>query len=195
MPPYRVRRGHEPRRLAVAPPNGGPPGPKKIDGTNDRTWDSPERNCTLRTDYPGGALPLHSIAACPTFTDGASSGPAARDLPRSHPIHRYLTPTCDVTASVLCAYASTNVIRREHPPAVQDRDCEGETPLHAAASWGNVGACLSLLVGATVAEGSSVAAIAAANASGPGVRAGLLAVRARRGKAFAGPDLAQARCF
>ena len=36
----------------------------------------------------------------------------------------------------------------EYPQAIWEVDCEGEIPLHAAASWGSVGSVFSLLVGA-----------------------------------------------
>mmetsp|Transcript_33296 Transcript_33296/g.70929 ORF Transcript_33296/g.70929 Transcript_33296/m.70929 type:complete len:797 (+) Transcript_33296:166-2556(+) len=127
-----------------------------------RDGPTPERNVTLRTDYPGGALPLHSIAACPSFDRVASL--AELRHPR-HPIDTYLLPCCDLNPDMLCAYASTTVIRHAYPRAVWDRDCEGETPLHAAASWGNVGSVLSLLVGAASSERGSFEATRAAIAA------------------------------
>ncbi|KAL7523851.1 hypothetical protein ACHAXR_000360, partial [Thalassiosira sp. AJA248-18] len=110
----------------------------------------PQSNLTLRTDYPGGALPLHTIAACPSFdcTAYASGTPTKH---RCHPIISYPIQ-CKITPDILSAYASSTIIRQAHPHALWDRDCEGETALHAAASWGNVGSVLSLLTGAAVYE-------------------------------------------
>mmetsp|Transcript_30207 Transcript_30207/g.64000 ORF Transcript_30207/g.64000 Transcript_30207/m.64000 type:complete len:712 (-) Transcript_30207:295-2430(-) len=102
-----------------------------------------ERNVTLRTDYPGGALPLHSVSACHSF-DCTS---LECEIPQlmGHPMKRY-------SPNVISAYYSTTIIWQAHPAALWDRDCEGEIPLHAAASWGNLGAVFSLLIGAAVSE-------------------------------------------
>ena len=110
-----------------------------------QSTNSEGRNVTLRTDYPGGALPLHAVAACSTFdctSALADSSIANEDYINNYPIQ------CSITPNILSAYASTTVIRQMNPLAVLDRDCEGEIPLHAAASWGNVGSVLSLLFGA-----------------------------------------------
>jgi len=140
-----------------------------INGHDDDEATPPERNVTLRTDYPGGALPLHSIAACPTFdnSDSVPNSPTKPSSPQhpNHPINRYLVPSCNVTHNVLCAYASTSVIRKAHPQAVWDRDCDGEIPLHAAASWGNVGSVLALLIGVSSDEGSKNVVLEVARAA------------------------------
>ncbi|KAL7540290.1 hypothetical protein ACHAWF_006642 [Thalassiosira exigua] len=112
----------------------------------------PERNVVLRTDFPSGALPLHSIAACPLMMDTHAKVTTSKH----HPINMYQL-ICTLTPNIVAAYLSTTIIRKANPQAVWDRDCDGEIPLHAAASWGNVGAVLSLLVGAAavIGEGRS----------------------------------------
>lgn len=121
-----------------------------------------ERNVTLRTDYPGGALPLHSVAACPTFDCTSLSNEIAEQA--RHSINKYL-PSTDITPNVISAYISTTIIRQACPQAVWDRDCEGEIPLSAAASWGDLGAVLSLLIGAAVSEGATPSTSAVARAA------------------------------
>ena len=106
---------------------------------------SAERNITLRTDYPGGALPLHSAAACPSF-DGTASTAATIFPFNTYPLQ------CTVTNNIISAYESTTLVLKAYPQAIWEVDCEGETPLHAAASWGNVGSVLSLLIGAGASE-------------------------------------------
>ena len=111
---------------------------------------------TLRTDYPGGALPLHLISACSTFDCSTPTslerGEATEHHHRSSlPLNRYRVH-CAITPDIISAYLSTTCIWKAHPEAVWDRDCEGEIPLHAVASWGNVGAILSLLIGAAARE-------------------------------------------
>ena len=103
---------------------------------------STEQSITLRTDYPGGALALHSIAACTSFDTISTS-----DCTNHHPLTTYPL-LCEVTDNVISAYESTTIIRNEYPQAILEVDCEGEIPLHAAASWGSVGSVFSLLVGA-----------------------------------------------
>ena len=107
--------------------------------------ESAERNITLRTDYPGGALPLHSAAACPSF-DGTASTAA-----NMHPFNTYPLK-CTVTNNIISAYESTTLVLKAYPQAIWEVDCEGETPLHAASSWGNVGSVLALLIGAGASE-------------------------------------------
>ena len=107
-----------------------------------------ERSVTLRTDYPGGALPLHLIAACSTFD---CSTPTLERGEASLPLDRYRIH-CAITTNIISAYLSTTCIWKAHPDAVWGRDCEGEIPLHSAALWGNVGAILSLLIGAAERE-------------------------------------------
>lgn len=115
--------------------------------TNDES-SLPEWNVTLRTDFPGGALPLHSVAACARFDRSSVAERTALRAPPHHPIHTYLSRCPADSPNILCAYNATTRILRAYPPAVWDRDCEGELPLHAAASWGNLGAVLALLRGA-----------------------------------------------
>jgi hypothetical protein len=109
---------------------------------------SRERNASLRTDHPGGALPLHLAAACPSFDPPSddydtSCGEAA--LVSSLII-------CPITPAMLASFESTEAVREAYPQAVWEEDCDGETPLHSSA-WGGVGSLVSLLVG--VAESSS----------------------------------------
>ena len=110
-----------------------------------------EPSAALRTDHPGGALPLHLAAACPSFDPspgdccGLSCGEAA--LVSSLVI-------CPVTPAVLAAYASTEVVREANPGAVWEVDCDGETPVHSSA-WGGVGSLVSLLLGAAGDSSSS----------------------------------------
>ena len=104
--------------------------------------ESTEQNITLRTDYPGGALALHSIAACTSFDTVSTS-----DCINHHPLTKYPL-LCEVTDNIISAYESTTIMLNEYPQAIWEVDCEGEIPLHAAASWGSVGAVFSLLVGA-----------------------------------------------
>jgi len=103
---------------------------------------STEPNITLRTDYPGGALALHSIAACTSFDYLVSAYDCT-----NHPLTTYPV-LCEVTDNIISAYESTTIMLNEYPQAIWEVDCEGEIPLHAAASWGSVGAVFSLLVGA-----------------------------------------------
>lgn len=117
-----------------------------------------EQRCvTLRTDYPGGALPLHLIAACSTFDCSTPTSLGRGEDTEHHyqclpfPFNRYRVH-CGITPDIISAYLSTTCIWKAHPEAVWDRDCEGEIPLHAAASWGNVGAILSLLIGTAARE-------------------------------------------
>ena len=109
---------------------------------------SSDRNASLRTDHPGGALPLHLAAACPSFDPPSdeydtSCGEAA--LVSSMVI-------CPITPAMVASFGSTEAVRKAYPEAVWEEDCDGETPLHSSA-WGGVGSLVSLLVG--VAELSS----------------------------------------
>ncbi|EJK50091.1 hypothetical protein THAOC_30973, partial [Thalassiosira oceanica] len=104
---------------------------------------SRECNASLRTDHPGGALPLHLAAAYPSFDlascdYGVSCG--ERALVSSLVI-------CPVTSAILAAFESTEVVRRANPRAVWEEDYDGETPLHSS-SWGGVGSLVSLFLGA-----------------------------------------------
>ena len=111
----------------------------------------PEWNVTLRTDFPSGALPLHLIAACARFDCSSVSD---RTAPPDHPLHFMDRIPRTNIPNIMCAYNNTTRIRQACPMAIWDRDCEGEIPLHAAASWGSVGSVLSLLIGA--AQGGSL---------------------------------------
>ena len=105
-----------------------------------------DKNATLRTDFPSGALSLHTIAGCSSFQikqDGAGISESVY----SRCIQRFqLCPVqIEITPTILSAYASTATIINANPQAVWDRDCEGELPLHSATSFGNVGSVLALL--------------------------------------------------
>lgn len=102
-----------------------------------------QRSAMLKTDQPGGNLPLHLVAACPSFDElfEANFPYAPFDECVIH---------CSNTQNIISAYNTTTTVREANPQAIWDRDCEGEIPLHAAASWGNLGSVLSLLMGATV---------------------------------------------
>lgn len=110
---------------------------------------------TLRTDFPGGALPLHLIAACSTFDSNPSTSSAEGEA--TDQFYRYSVP-CATTPDIISAYSSTTCIWQAYPEAVWERDCEGEIPLHAAASWGNVGAILSLLIATAARENNCLGA-------------------------------------
>ena len=107
-----------------------------------------DSNATLRTDFPGGALPLHSIAACSSFDDSY--------FRMDHIVEDSMYVKClehfercpvqvKITPHIMAAYASTTTIIQANPKAIWDRDCEGELPLHSAASLGHVGCVLALL--------------------------------------------------
>eukprot|EP00804_Cyclotella_cryptica_P018489 CCRYP_004319-RD/>CCRYP_004319-RD protein AED:0.16 eAED:0.16 QI:363/1/1/1/0/0/5/1728/758 len=121
-----------------------------------------EGNATFRTDHPGGALALHSVAACSVFDDfyfrtngHVTEGGAAVDdttyLKCMEQFERCPVPV-KLSPNILAAYASTTAVIKANPNAMWDRDCEGEIPLHCAASWGNIGTVLALLNGATDGE-------------------------------------------
>jgi len=105
-----------------------------------------QRSAMLKTDQPGGNLPLHLVAACPSFDE--SSFQDSANFPYA-PFDEAAIQ-CSISQSIISAYNATTIIREAYPQAVWDRDCDGEIPLHAAASWGNLGSCLSLLMGATL---------------------------------------------
>ena len=105
-------------------------------------------NATLRTDFPGGSLPLHTIAACSTFDEGYFRTSDHTDETmylrcmehfQSCPIPVRIAP------EVLSAYAATITIIEANPRAIMDKDCEGELPLHSAASFGSIGSVLAIL--------------------------------------------------
>lgn len=105
-----------------------------------------QRSVALKTDHPGGNLALHLVAACPSFDE--SSFQDGDDFFPYAPFDENAI-NCPVSQNIISAYNSTTTVREAYPQAVWDRDCDGEIPLHAAASWGNVGSVLSLLMGAT----------------------------------------------
>jgi ankyrin repeat protein len=116
-----------------------------------------ESNATLRTDFPGGALQLHVVAACSTFDDAF---PMNREMSHDEStvneetavyyskciseIRQSVLPV-RITPNILSAFASTKTIIDANPNAIWDKDCEGELPIHSAASFGNVGSVLALL--------------------------------------------------
>jgi len=106
-----------------------------------------QRSAMLKTDEPGGNLPLHLVAACPSFDD-SSVQDSANFFPYA-PFDEGLIQ-CPVSQSIISAYYATTTVCEAYPQALRERDCDGEIPLHAAASWGNVGSVLSLLIGATM---------------------------------------------
>ncbi|KAL3809856.1 hypothetical protein ACHAXA_000225 [Cyclostephanos tholiformis] len=108
-----------------------------------------QRSVTLRTDFPGGALPLHLIAACSAFDCTCHISSVKGE--NTDQYHRYHVH-CVTRPDIISAYLSTTCIWQAYPDAVWERNCEGEIPLHAAASWGNVGAILSLLIATAVGE-------------------------------------------
>lgn len=110
---------------------------------------------TLRTDFPGGALSLHLIAACSTFDCIPPTSSVEGEA--TDQFYRYSLP-CAATPDIISAYSSTTCIWQAYPEAVWERDCEGEIPLHAAASWGNVGAILSLLIATAARENNCLGA-------------------------------------
>ena len=105
-----------------------------------------QRTSTLRTDHPGGNLPLHLVAACPSFDESSFQGSDffPYDLMDEDAIQ------CSISQNIISAFNATTTVREAYPQAVWDRDCDGEIPLHSAASWGNVGSVLSLLKGAAL---------------------------------------------
>lgn len=105
-----------------------------------------QRSFRLRTDHPGGNLPLHLVAACPSFDESSFQGSDffPYDLMDEDAIQ------CSISQNIISAYNATTTVREAYPQAVWDRDCDGEIPLHSAASWGNVGSVLSLLKGAAL---------------------------------------------
>lgn len=105
-----------------------------------------QRSVTLRTDHPGGNLPLHLVAACPSFDESSFQG--SDFFP--HDIMDEDVIQCSMSQNIISAHNATTTVREAYPQAVWDRDCDGEIPLHSAASWGNVGSVLSLLKGATL---------------------------------------------
>lgn len=106
-----------------------------------------ERSATLRTDHPGGDLPLHLIAACPSFDESSFEG--NNDFFPYAPLDEDAIH-CSISQNIVSAYKATTTVREAYVQAVWDRNCDGEIPLHAAATWGNVGAVLSLLLGAAL---------------------------------------------
>lgn len=133
-----------------------------------------ERSITLRTDYPGGSLPLHLIAACASF----DCTPTTTKPDDDHPLNIYPLQ-CTITNNIRKAYECTAIIRQAYPQAIWEVDCkwapflcffvhhyaqglnthfiftllgDGEIPLHASATYGNVGSLLALLVGCTDME-------------------------------------------
>ena len=106
-----------------------------------------QRSFRLRTDHPGGNLPLHLVAACPSFDESSFQGSDffPYDLMNEDAIHQ-----CSISQNIISAYNATTTVREAYPQAVWDRDCDGEIPLHSAASWGNVGSVLSLLKSAAL---------------------------------------------
>lgn len=106
-----------------------------------------QRSAMLRTDQPGGNLPLHLVAACPCFDESS-----VQDNSSFFPYASFDEGSiqCSVSQSIISAYYATTTVREAYPQSIWERDCEGEIPLHAAASWGNVGSVLSLLMGATL---------------------------------------------
>jgi ankyrin repeat protein len=103
---------------------------------------------TIRTDFPGGSLPLHTIAACSTFdeeyfrtSDHTDETMYLRCMEhfQSCPVQVKIAP------DVLAAYAATTTIIEANPKAIMDKDCEGELPLHSAASFGSIGSVLAIL--------------------------------------------------
>ncbi|KAL7482454.1 hypothetical protein ACHAW6_008131 [Cyclotella cf. meneghiniana] len=137
-----------------------------IGSGNSKYFEDPramsEINATCRTDYPGGALALHSVAACSVFDDFyfrthgqlVEDGTYVDDGAYSKFLEQF--ERCPVpvklTPNILAAYASTTTIIKANPMAIWERDCEGEIPLHCAASWGNIGSVLALLAGAIDSE-------------------------------------------
>jgi hypothetical protein len=114
-----------------------------------------DRNATLRTDFPGGGLALHAVAACTVFDDlyfrtsghAKEYGAAGDDSMYSMCLKRL--SDCPVKVKIvpqtLSAFASTWIIIQANPKAISDRDCEGEIPLHGATSFGNIGSVVALL--------------------------------------------------
>lgn len=105
-----------------------------------------QRSAMLKTDEPGGNLPLHLVAACPSFDELSPS------LHESFPYAPFdeCAIQCSNSKNIMSAYETITTVREANPQAIWDRDCDGEIPLHAAASWGSLGSVLSLLMGATV---------------------------------------------
>jgi len=114
----------------------------KQEGGKIKEQELVEQRSAMHTDQPGGNLPLHLVAACPSFDESWFQDSAA-------PFDEAAIQ-CSISQSIISAYNATTIIREAYPQAVWDRDCDGEIPLHAAASWGNLGSCLSLLMGATL---------------------------------------------
>ena len=122
-----------------------------LDAENDIIQNSRgnlDSNATLRTDFPGGALPLHSIASCSSFDDSY--------FRMDHTLEDCMYAKClehfercpaqvKITPRIMAAYASTTTIIQANPKAIWEKDCEGELPLHSAASFGDVGCVLALL--------------------------------------------------
>ena len=106
-----------------------------------------QRSAMLKTDHPGGNLPLHLIAACPSFHETSFQDSANYFFPYT-PLDEGAIQ-CSLSQNIISAYNATTTVREAFPQAVWDRDCDGEIPLHAAASWGNVGSLLSLLMCST----------------------------------------------
>ncbi|EJK56361.1 hypothetical protein THAOC_23767, partial [Thalassiosira oceanica] len=70
-----------------------------------------ECNASLRTDHPGGALPLHLAAACPSFDLPSGDYDVScgeRALASSLVI-------CPVTPAMVAAFESTEVVRKANP--------------------------------------------------------------------------------
>ena len=105
-----------------------------------------QRSAMLKTDQPGGNLPLHLVASCPSFDDSSFEG---ANLFPYEPFDECAIQCYD-SQSIMSAYNATTTVREAYPHALWDRDCDGEIPLHAAALWGKLGSVLSLLMGATL---------------------------------------------
>ena len=105
-----------------------------------------DANATLRTDFPSGALPLHTVAACSSFQTKQDGAGMSESMYSRCVQQLQLCPVrIDITPTILSAYASTASIINANPEAVWGRDCEGELPLHSATTFGNVGSVLALL--------------------------------------------------
>jgi ankyrin repeat protein len=125
-------------------------------------------NAMLRTDFPGGALPLHAVAACSTFDDAFQTNENMshdeNGIVNEEAMFMYSKCTSEIrrcavsvrmTPNILSAFASTATIIGANPNAIWDKDCEGELPIHSAASFGNVGSVLALLNAAQDCDMSS----------------------------------------
>ena len=110
------------------------------------------RSVMHKTDRPGGHLPLHLVAACSSF-DASSLQDSSSLFPYSEFDDSALQSSN--SECVIAAYNATTFVREAYPSAIWERDCDGEIPLHAAASWGNLGSVQSLLIGASMSSGNS----------------------------------------